>query len=315
MRLCWKNLSLFLLIFISLGANAQKFLDPSDTLNIKRRNIVLGSSLGITAVTLTGLQVAWYSDYQSDGFHFFNDWQGWQQVDKFGHAATNYQICWGVHKMYRWTGMDHNKAMWTGFALGTGYQAVVEVMDGFSDDWGFSWGDIGFNTLGGVAFLAQEWAWQEQRINLKYSFTPINYNQYEDYEARRLRNLYGATIFEQWLKDYNAQTYWVSANIWSLVGKPDRFPKWINVALGYSANNMFGAESNTWKDPDDPTNTLSSSLIPERQFLLSLDVDLSRMDLPPYLNWTKSVFGLIKIPFPALEWNNKRGLQGHLLYF
>ncbi|MDP4842864.1 MAG: hypothetical protein NWR83_00290, partial [Salibacteraceae bacterium] len=71
----------------------------------------------------------------------------------------------------------------------------------------------------------------------------------------------------------------------------------------------------TWKDPDDETKLLSSNLIPERQVLLSLDVDLSKADLPNYLNWTKSIFGIVKFPFPALEWNTQRGLRGHILYF
>jgi len=310
-----KKLSLIILILAAFTCNAQRFLNNSDTLNKARRNVIIGGTSALYAATTFGLQFAWYQQYQNRKFHFFNDWPGWQQMDKAGHAATAYQAGLGLYKINKWGGIDDKKALW--WAVGTSYsfQLAVELMDGFSEGWGFSMYDLGFNTIGSGLLLSQELAWHEQRVQLKFSFTPVNYNQYNPQEQRRLRNLYGSTIFEQWLKDYNGQTYWLSANIWSLTGKSEKVPKWINVALGYSANNLLGAESNTWKDPDDETKLLSSNLIPERQFLLSLDIDLSKADLPNYLNWTKSIFGIVKFPFPALEWNTQRGLRGHILYF
>jgi hypothetical protein len=310
-----KKISLIFLLLAGLQCHAQRILNPSDTLNKPRRNLILGTEVVGYSGSLFALQFAWYQGYQTGGFHFFNDWPGWQQMDKTGHLVTNYQICNTVYKFNKWAGASDSRATWKGAALSTSYQLVVEVMDGFSEGWGFSWGDIGFNTLGGGSFLVQQLAWKEQRFQFKYSFTPINYKKYTAQEERRQRNLYGNTIIEQWLKDYNGQTHWVSANIWSLAGKPARFPKWLNVAVGMSSNNVLGAESNTWTDPDNEANQITSSLMPERQFIMSFDVDLTRANLPNYLNWMKAVFGVIKFPSPALEWNSERGFRGHALYF
>ena len=41
------------------------------------------------------------------------------------------------------------------------------------------------------------------------------------------------------LKDYNAQTYWFSANLKSFFPEI-KFTAWLNVAVGYGAEGMFG---------------------------------------------------------------------------
>ena len=48
-------------------------------------------------------------------------------------------------------------------------QSTVEVMDGFSAEWGFSWSDMAANAIGMGTFVAQEAIWDEQRIILKIS--------------------------------------------------------------------------------------------------------------------------------------------------
>ena len=305
----------FLILLLSFGRlNAQGLFTASDTLH-KPGAIVLGIGQGATyASTLGALQFAWYSDYQTGGFHFFNDWAGWQQMDKVGHTATAYQISNNLYQLNRWAGIKEKKSIWFAAGLGYSYQLAVEVMDGFSSGWGFSNYDLLFNTIGTGLFTGQQLGWGEQRIKIKYSFWPSGLTDINGAEGRRARNLYGEGIYEQWLKDYNGQTYWISANIWSLIGKPERFPKWLAASAGYSANNMFGAESNTWTDPDDDTQQLASTRIRQRQFLFSLDIDLDHLDLPRSLKWLKPAFGIVKFPFPALELNNVRGLKGHWLY-
>ena len=57
---------------------------------------------------------------------------------------------------------------------------------------------------------------------------------------------------QQVLKDYNGQTYWLSANIWSF-NKESNFPRWLNVAFGYGADGMLYGENN-------PTNNLLQAL-------------------------------------------------------
>ena len=39
---------------------------------------------------LIGLNAEWYAKYPRSGFHFFNDYAEWLQVDKVGHAFSAY---------------------------------------------------------------------------------------------------------------------------------------------------------------------------------------------------------------------------------
>ena len=310
-----KKISLIIFLLIGLSCHSQRILESSDSLQKWRKNaVVIGT--GITyAASVVGLQFAWYQDYQNNKFRFFDDGNGWLQMDKIGHSATAYQAGKSLFDIYRWAGIKRKPALLWSASASYSFQLTVEIMDGFSDGWGFSLYDLGFNSFGTGFFVGQELVWKEQRIEIKYSFTPSGLTNLDGFEGRRARNLYGNSILEQWLKDYNGQTYWLSANIWSLVGKPEKFPKWVNLALGYSANNMLGAESNSWTDPDDASSTLTSNKIRERQFLLSMDVDLNKMQLPKYLNWLKLYFSVVKIPFPALELNSEKGLRAHPFYF
>ncbi len=271
------------------------------------------SSQAVTyTASLTGLYFAWYAQYDQQAFHFFDDLDTWQQMDKLGHIATSYQIGDGLYRINRWTGLDHKKSMRRALALGYSYQLVVEIFDGFSSGWGFSITDQVSNTIGTATFFAQEEIWHEQRFRWKYSFWPGSTDNFSNAEKQRAEDLYGSSITEQWLKDYNGQTYWLSTNIWSIAGKPDRFPRWLNMAVGYSSNGLLGAKSNGWEVDGEVYN---SSIQRQRQLLLSLDIDLYHARLPKALEFIKPVFGLIKFPFPALEWNSEQGFKGHALYF
>ena len=128
-----------------------------------------------TAVTI-GLDQAWYANYARSKFHFFDDWKGWRQMDKFGHAMTGYFESKWAGDLYSWAGVPQKKAAWVGFGTGLLFQTTLEVMDGFSDKWGFSWGDMGFNVLGSGLYLGQELLWKEQRIRLKMSAHRPNYS-------------------------------------------------------------------------------------------------------------------------------------------
>jgi hypothetical protein len=58
---------------------------------------------------------------------------------------------------------------------GTAFLTVVEVLDGFSSGWGFSIGDLGADLAGSGLFIAQELVWNEQRIQVKFSFHRNSY--------------------------------------------------------------------------------------------------------------------------------------------
>jgi hypothetical protein len=114
------------------------------------------------------------------------------------------------------------------------------------------------------------------------------------------------------LKDYNGQSYWLSFNIASFLPASTHFPQWLNLSAGYGAEGMIGA----FKNPTE----VNGRPIPEfrryRQFYFSFDTDLYRIDgLSPLASTLLKVNRTIKIPAPALEWNEVKGLQFHPFYY
>jgi hypothetical protein len=114
------------------------------------------------------------------------------------------------------------------------------------------------------------------------------------------------------IKDYNGQSYWISGNISSFLPAGSKFPKWLNIAMGYGAEGMTGASGNTLNQNGQP--------VPEfpryRQFFLSLDVDLTR--IPTKSKVLKGIFNVlsfIKIPAPAVEYNTLGQFKVHGLYY
>lgn len=280
---------------------------PTDTssLNKKRLTAVLVTQGALYAGCMTGLYFLWYADYPQSSFHFFNDSGEWMQVDKVGHMTAAYYISDIGYASYRWAGMARKKAIWYGGLLSFAYMTNIEILDGFSAEWGFSVSDFAANTAGCFLFVGQQLLWDEQRFKIKFSYHQTVYPQYNP-------TLLGENFLQQMLKDYNGQTYWLSGNISSFCRKTSKFPRWINVSFGYGAEGMTGAFENPEQVDGKP--------IPEyeryRQFYLSLDVDLSRIRTRSRtLHTILSVVNVLKLPFPALEFNSKGQVLFHPVYF
>lgn len=276
----------------------------TDSLHKGRLTGVLITQGVLYAGSLAGLYYAWYRDYPQSSFHFFNDFDEWMQMDKVGHMTTSYYISRIGYASYLWAGVSPKKAVWYGGLLGMLYLTNIELLDAFSAEWGFSVGDFAANTLGSALFIGQQLAWGEQRFILKYSFHPTDYPNYRP-------DLLGDTWPQQLVKDYNGQTYWLSGNISAFLPKTSRFPRWINVAFGYGAENMTGAHVN-----DSQFDDQLAVQQRYRQFYLSLDVDLTRIRTKSKtLKTLLTVVSFIKIPFPALEYNTLGQFKFHPLYF
>ena len=265
-------------------------------LNKKRRNILLISEATLYSVALVGLNELWYADYPKSRFHFINDNEEWLQMDKIGHLTTSYHLGVVGIRAYKWTGMKRKKAIWYGGLTGSLFLSVIEVLDGKSAEWGASPGDFIANTTGSLLAISQELAWNEQRITLKYSYSPSEW-------AKLNPDQLGRTHLERAIKDYNGQTYWLSFNLKSLLDiQSSDFPSWLNLAIGYSGDNMI----TPYPDNNDQR---------KRQYLLSLDVDLSRVKTNSKIcNSILHTFSFLKFPMPALEFSNG-SLEGHLFYY
>jgi hypothetical protein len=288
------------------------FGQPADSLEQDTAKFHKGRLTGVLVAqgtlyvaSVTGLYFAWYKDYPQSTFHLFNDGNEWLQVDKCGHAITAYYISRIGYSSYRWSGVSEKKATWYGGLLGFAYLLNIEILDGFSSEWGFSPGDLTANTLGSLIFIGQQLAWHEQRISLKYSFHQTQYAQYRP-------DLMGDNLILNMIKDYNGHSYWISGNIASFLPMGSKFPKWLNIAIGYGAEGMTGAAGNMSDHSGQPMPQFPRY----RRFLLSVDIDLTR--IPTRSKALKGIFtvlSFIKIPAPALEYNTLGQFKVYPFYY
>lgn len=268
---------------------------PKPHLNKKRLHTsiaIAGVGYGVTLIALNNL---WYKDSPREHFHFFNDNDEWMQVDKMGHAFSSFYFSNGTSRGLQWCGAAEKKANLIGAATGFLVLLPIEIMDGYSTSYGASTGDLIANAGGSLLFLGQTALWNEIRIHPKFSYHSTPY-------ASRRPDVLGDSFTSEILKDYNGQTYWLSFDIDKFI----RFPKWLNIATGYGAEDMIYAniESNRLNGYD-----------PYRQYYISLDLDLTAIKTNSKAVRTLIFFAnMIKIPAPTVEFSN-RGTKFHWFYF
>jgi hypothetical protein len=270
-----------------------------------RLNFLLIGGAAVYTGTMIGLYNLWYKDNPQSSFHFTNDGNEWMGLDKAGHATTSYWVGRISYHSLRWSGVKEKHAIWYGGSVGFFFLTTVEIFDGFSAEWGASAGDLIANAAGAGLFIGQQLGWKEQRFLLKFSYHPSDYAQYRP-------DLLGSTSIERVIKDYNGQTYWLSGNIHAFLREESRFPRWLNVAVGYGAKGMTGGSENVTEFEGKPIPEFKRT----RQYFLTLDVDLTRIQTrSKFLKGIFTVLGFIKIPLPTLEYNAENKFIFHYLYF
>jgi hypothetical protein len=278
----------------------------------KKKRIIINTSAHavIYAGSMILLNQAWYADYPRTNFHVYNDNGEWLQVDKAGHTWSAYQISRTSMASWKWAGLKPNQQVWIGGLAGAVFQTVIEIQDGFSAEWGWSWGDFAANCLGSGLLIGQQLAWKEQRINFKFSFHKMTYD--DPMLNDRSDSLFGSSVPERTLKDYNGQTYWLSANLKSFFPK-SKIPGWLNVSFGYGAGGMFGGYDNIWEE--NGTEVDRSDIPRVRQWYLAPDIDFTK--IPTKSKFLKSVFFVLnafKFPAPALMLSNGK-MKVYAVYF
>jgi len=250
--------------------------------------------------TYVALDQAWYAQYDRAPFHTFDDAGEWMQMDKVGHMFSAYTLGrWG-HAGWQHCGSSEKQAILVGGGLGFIFLTGVEILDGTSSGWGFSWSDMASNAAGAGLFMGQQAGWGEQRIFVKLSSHPTHY-------AEQRPDLLGQGLGERILKDYNGQTIWLSANLWSFK-KESGLPEWLSLGLGYGAEGMVSAF------PQDAENANVGERY--RQYFVSPDVDLTRIKTrSKVLRTVLFVLNGVKVPMPALEFRSNGRVIAHGLYF
>ena len=288
---------IFVFLFFSFTLQAQiKLNELPQNFSQRKKNLLIVESSSYS-LALVGLNQLWYKGYKKSSFHFINDNNSWLQMDKFGHLTTSYFVGVLGIKTYQWAGFTRKQSIWIGGLTGTFFQSAVEILDGFSEKWGASSGDLVANSLGSLLAISQQLYWDEQKVLLKYSFNPSEISNTNP-------QLFGNNLIQKSLKDYNGQTYWLCFNFEDVFNSSSYFlPKWLNLAFGYGADNMYS-----------DAYSLSHEL-GYRQFFLSLDINTDELNISnKFVKNLVNLFGFIKLPMPTLEYSQGK-LIFHNLYY
>ena len=233
------------------------------------------------------LSTVWYHDLR--GFRFFNDGDEWLQLDKTGHFMAAYHLTYANRFFLQQYGLEAGRAKWYAAGVSTAFLLTVEVLDGFSPDYGFSVGDVAANLIGTAAGALRG---GNLPVELRFSFKRSGMARYRP-------ALLGNSVYEEVLKDYNGQTYWVSI---FPMQEQQAWYRYIGISLGYGASGMTGARHS-------PLVNEAGNAIPRfprsREWYLSLDIDWEALvpDQSPLKKWAR-LFSFIKIPFPGLMFRN-----------
>jgi hypothetical protein len=301
-----KILLISLACFLMLPVQAQENQVQKDSTHLKKGKLalIITAETGFYIGGMSYLRYVWYKDVPRVPFHFYNDIKGYMQVDKFGHAFGSYVESYlGYHWLLS-AGVSRRKSLIYGATLGMVLQFPIEVFDGLYEGWGFSVSDVAANAVGSGFVIGQELLFREQIMKYKFSFWKSPY--------RAQSNGYlGNNVLESIFDDYNGHTYWFSVNANKMFLKK-KLPDWLNIAVGYGANGMFG-EFYNYSDWDGKPIPQTQRY---RQYFLSLDVDWTKIKTRS--KFLKAVFKgmfFIKLPFPTLELNSLGRLKGHWLYY
>jgi len=262
--------------------------------------------IAIYVLGLLWLSSIWYNSFTT--FHFFDDLFEWEYLDKLGHFFTSFQL--GLY-FYKTFGHQQNldpslRKRWICFA-GFVLLLPIEILDGFSLNYGASPADLVANALGGIFCYGYVSYRIFSSASPKFSFhaTALSVIRPE---------LLGSSFVQQIAKDYNGQTYWLSVDINGMFNT-SLLPKWLTLAVGYGAEGLLGGHDNVWQTGSGETKDYSNVMRTKRIFL-SFDLNASVLrEKNKLLNYLFTPFVLLKFPAPTIEINFERGIIFHLIYF
>jgi uncharacterized protein YfiM (DUF2279 family) len=264
----------------------------------KNFRLLAASSAAVYTGSFIFLDKLWYQNGKNN-FHFFNDNNNWQQTDKIGHAFSANLLSRYGYFLMTGAGISQKRAACFSAFSGGLLLTPIEFFDGFSPDYGASYGDLAANFSGSLFFGVQMFFWGEEKMRLKISYSESSF-------AAKRPSLFGKNIGEKILKDYNGQTYWLSLDGEKLLNSKRIFFKFCHLSFGYGGRNMLYA---------NPTESASFGYIHERSFFLSLDFALNKLKTKK--KWLKTIFemlSVVKIPAPTLEFSRGK-IRGHWVYF
>jgi hypothetical protein len=245
----------------------------TDSIRTNRLYILGGVSAG-AFIYAYGIQNNMWWKGEKSGFHtnWTEDWNSSLGADKVGHLYFGYSLANIYKHGFQWAGYSKEKSILYSGILTLSYQTFLEIRDGFSREYGFSWGDFGANLLGSMyPFLQSQYSFLET-FNFKISFQP----------SKRFKNNSNRYI----LDDYESTYHWLSIDIDKFfpVKADNFFTNFINFSIGHSVKGL---------GPNGKR---------EHEFFIGLDWDLEALPgKSPLLIFLKETLNLYHLPAPTIK--------------
>ncbi len=263
---------LIFLFFISPLLPQDSLRTDSSQINYYKLTFIGASTLGGFIYGQAFQKNLWWKGEKSS-FHFNwkEDWSYALGADKFGHFYFPMLVTNIYSDAFVWSGIDKERSLLYGGITALTYQTFTEIKDGFSKQWGFSWGDFSANVLGAAYPYLHYKCPQLKNFNMKISFFP----------SERFKKGSNRVIFD----DYESTYHWLSITVaqYLPVVIKNYYPEWINFAIGHSVK---GFDTNS------------------RHREIYLALDLNTDELPgnsSFLKFIKKYLNFYHLPMPAVK--------------
>ena len=215
-----------LLQYSAFGSDNRR---DSSEVSTTRLAIIGGTTVAFFSYGYLAQDNIWWKGEKS-AFHFNNngDYKYALNADKFGHFYFAYLTTNLYSDLFQWAGFRKKNSLIYGGFVAFAFQTFTEIRDGFSKEYGFSWGDVTANFLGAAYPSLQEIYPFLKPFNFKISFYPSN--------------KYQSGYYSHILDDYESTYHWISIDVNKVFPKylGKSFPDFINISIGHSVNNLDG---------------------------------------------------------------------------
>jgi len=215
--------------------------------NLTAKLVSLGALGAVHAAVYTWSYFAWYKgraqtdrlEFIDEGYFGLDTYAGGS--DKLGHMWSNYAINRITSELLMGGGWTPGMASLIATTTTYSFFILIEFKDGFHEGFGFSWGDMLFNTLGeALALVMVNYPTIDEMFDFKVEYFPTD--------------LYLEALFNEGVvdaaEDYTGQTYILSYHFGSIesLRSSDRWGwmRYFDATIAYRARNFL-------PEPRDPS--------------------------------------------------------------
>jgi hypothetical protein len=283
-RLASLMMRLMILLLVHVSGKAQESVVATDGFMRKdsssARKTIAGVMVGgMLAVSLKWSYDTWWAEERIPFYFASENWLSGEHrgIDKIGHLYTSYFYFHILRNVMLWGGYDASSARWWGAGAAAFFAVTVELGDAVGGP-GFDYQDLVFNAAGvGYAWLQTDVPFL-RNFNFKWMYLPAG----------------GLEWPPRFTKNYDAHTYWLTANVNSLL--PDiiesYWPDWLQIGVGYGVDERMT----------------------KREFLIGLDIDLDVFSTTSEdVLLLRKTLNMLHIPAPAVKFTEDRAPRYYLL--